>query len=62
MPSINVSLKDGASADKLEEAKKHISEQGGKVTHEFKLVKGFTADMPEDKVSTLQSNEVSTDR
>ena len=57
-------------------AKKHVTDQGGKITNEFKLVKGFTydlpnssgissrsdltfssADMPPDKVSTLQSNE-----
>ncbi|KAK5175557.1 uncharacterized protein LTR77_000696 [Saxophila tyrrhenica] len=57
MPSINVSLKEGAGADKLEEAKKNVTDQGGKITHEFKLVKGFTADIPDDKVSTLQSNE-----
>lgn len=42
MPSINVSLKDGASKDQLEAAKKQVTDQGGKITHEFKLVKGFT--------------------
>ncbi|RMX79631.1 hypothetical protein D0869_08161 [Hortaea werneckii] len=42
MPTINVSLKEGASADQLDAAKKQCSDQGGKIVHEFKLVKGFT--------------------
>lgn len=57
MPSINVSLKEGAGADQLDAAKKQVTDQGGKITHEFKLIKGFTADMPDDKVSTMQSND-----
>ncbi|KAM0709217.1 hypothetical protein Q7P35_003254 [Cladosporium inversicolor] len=57
MPQINVSLKDGASADQLEAAKKQVTDQGGKIEHEFKLVKGFSASFPEDKVHTLSSNE-----
>ncbi|KAK3628567.1 hypothetical protein LTR56_018510 [Elasticomyces elasticus] len=74
MPSINVSLKDGASAEQLDayvkylpgrthgltnsySAKKQVTEQGGKIINEFKLIKGFTAEFPEDKVHTLQSNE-----
>ncbi|KAK3651116.1 hypothetical protein LTR56_005880 [Elasticomyces elasticus] len=66
MPSINVSLKDGASAEQLDAcvkypralvAKKQVTEQGGKIINEFKLIKGFTAEFPEDKVHTLQSNE-----
>ncbi|KAK6441803.1 hypothetical protein LTR95_001969 [Oleoguttula sp. CCFEE 5521] len=42
MPQINISLKEGASPDQLESAKKQVTEQGGKIEHEFKLVKGFT--------------------
>ncbi|GAB7354628.1 hypothetical protein MBLNU459_g5064t1 [Dothideomycetes sp. NU459] len=57
MPSINVSLKDGASASELENAKKQVTDQGGKITTEFKLIKGFTAEFPADKVHTLESNE-----
>ncbi|RMY62144.1 hypothetical protein D0863_11056 [Hortaea werneckii] len=52
-----VSLKEGASADQLDAAKKQCSDQGGKIVHEFKLVKGFTAEFPADKVHTLSSNE-----
>lgn len=36
-----VSLKDGASNDQLDAAKKQVTEQGGSITKEFKLVKGF---------------------
>ncbi|KAL1305432.1 hypothetical protein AAFC00_002316 [Neodothiora populina] len=57
MPSINVSLKDGADSAQLEQAKKQVTEQGGKITTEFKLIKGFTAEFPEDKVHTLESND-----
>ncbi|KAM0724199.1 hypothetical protein Q7P37_000081 [Cladosporium fusiforme] len=57
MPQINVSLKEGASAEQLDAAKKQCTDQGGKIEHEFKLVKGFTASFPEDKVHTLSSNE-----
>jgi len=57
MPAINVSLKSGADASQLEEAKKQVTDQGGKIVNEFKLVKGFTAEFPADKVHTLQSND-----
>ncbi|EMC96626.1 hypothetical protein BAUCODRAFT_34001 [Baudoinia panamericana UAMH 10762] len=57
MPTINVSLKDGAAADQLDAAKKQVTDQGGKIVNEFKLIKGFTAEFPEDKVHTLSSNE-----
>ncbi|KAG9535429.1 hypothetical protein KCU79_g21687, partial [Aureobasidium melanogenum] len=57
MPSINVSLKDGADASQLDAAKKQVTEQGGKITTEFKLIKGFTAEFPEDKAHTLSSND-----
>ncbi|KAF1823312.1 uncharacterized protein K489DRAFT_355243 [Dissoconium aciculare CBS 342.82] len=55
--TINVSLQDGADASKLEAAKKTVTDQGGKIIKEFKLVKGFTAELPDDKVSALSSDE-----
>jgi len=54
---INVTLKSDADASKLEDAKKKITEAGGKILHEFKLVKGFTAQVPDDHVSTLSADE-----
>ncbi|KAF2760543.1 hypothetical protein EJ05DRAFT_498504 [Pseudovirgaria hyperparasitica] len=57
MPVINVSLKEGHSKEKLEAAKQSITDQGGKITKEFKLIDGFTAEIPDDKLSTLESHE-----
>ncbi|PNS21065.1 hypothetical protein CAC42_3402 [Sphaceloma murrayae] len=57
MPAINVSLKDGASTTELDKAKKQVTDQGGKIVNEFKLIKGFTAEFPADKVHTLKTNE-----
>lgn len=37
-----VSLKDGAPSSELDKAKKQVEEQGGKVTKELKLIKGFS--------------------
>ncbi|KAF2154369.1 hypothetical protein K461DRAFT_320507 [Myriangium duriaei CBS 260.36] len=56
MAKINVSLKDGADKQELEKAKKQVTDQGGKIINEFKLIQGFTAEFPEDKVHTLESN------
>ncbi|KAF4302607.1 Proteinase inhibitor propeptide [Botryosphaeria dothidea] len=57
MPAINVTLKEGASADELEKAKKSVADQGGKVTHEFKLIKGFTYDYPTLLLQTASSSD-----
>ncbi|PVH99737.1 hypothetical protein DM02DRAFT_672470 [Periconia macrospinosa] len=57
MPAINVTLKSGASKEELDKAKSHVQEQGGKITNEFTLIKGFTAEFPEDKVHTLSTND-----
>ncbi|KAF1952342.1 hypothetical protein CC80DRAFT_552474 [Byssothecium circinans] len=57
MPAINVTLNSGASKDELEKAKSQVQEQGGKITHEFTLISGFTAEFPEDKVHSLATND-----
>lgn len=36
-----VSLKDGADVAQLEKAKKDVTDNGGKIVKEFKLIKGF---------------------
>ena len=38
----NVTLKPDASPEELQNAKKEVESKGGKITHEFKLIKGFT--------------------
>jgi len=40
--TLQVSLKDGADASELDKAKKQVTDQGGKVTKELKLIKGFS--------------------
>ncbi|KAI5211620.1 hypothetical protein E4T42_08156 [Aureobasidium subglaciale] len=52
-----VPLMQQGCTDVHRSAKKQVTEQGGKITTEFKLIKGFTAEFPEDKVHTLSSNE-----
>lgn len=42
LTSSQVSLKDNAPADQLEAAKKQVTDQGGKITKTFTLIKGFT--------------------
>ncbi|KAF2870701.1 hypothetical protein BDV95DRAFT_574375 [Massariosphaeria phaeospora] len=57
MPAVNVTLKSGVSASELDNAKKQVTDQGGKITNEFTLIKGFTAEFPEDKVHSLATND-----
>lgn len=69
-----VTLKDSAPKEELDKAKQHVTDQGGKITNEFTLIKGFryaawrlhlpavaltyySAEIPDDVVSTLSSNE-----
>ncbi|KAF2837264.1 hypothetical protein M501DRAFT_938126, partial [Patellaria atrata CBS 101060] len=52
-----VSLKEGADVEQLEQAKKSVRDQGGEIVGEYKLIKAFTAEFPEDKVHTLSSND-----
>ena len=40
--SAQVTLKPEASPEDFEQAKKDVEAKGGKITHEFKLIKGFT--------------------
>ncbi|KAJ4364652.1 hypothetical protein N0V83_009249 [Neocucurbitaria cava] len=57
MPQYNVTLNKDASKDDLDKAKQHVKDQGGEIVSEFSLIKGFTAKIPDDAVSTLQSND-----
>jgi hypothetical protein len=92
---LKITLKKDAPKEELEAAKKHVTDQGGKIVNEFTLIKGFTyvqpyqtlppnravypqphwhsllpvivqiecmlthrsAEIPDDAVSTLESNE-----
>ncbi|KAI1113776.1 hypothetical protein F5Y14DRAFT_416534 [Nemania sp. NC0429] len=57
MPSYIVTLKDDATPEEVAEAKQHAKDQGGKITHEYNLIKGFAVEFPEGSVSTLESHK-----
>jgi hypothetical protein len=38
-------------------AKQHAIDQGGKIGHEYSLIKGFSVEFPQDSVQTLESHE-----
>ncbi|KAL0769408.1 hypothetical protein CaCOL14_008716 [Colletotrichum acutatum] len=57
MPTYIVTCKEDASADQVAAAKKHATDQGGKIGHEYSLIKGFSVEFPEDQISTLESHE-----
>lgn len=70
-----ITLAKDANKEDLEKAKQQVKDQGGKIVHEFTLIKGFTyifalspvacsdantkgsAEIPDDCVSTLESND-----
>ncbi|WEW57264.1 hypothetical protein PRK78_002729 [Emydomyces testavorans] len=55
MVMFNVTLKPNASADELDKAKEEARKTGGTIRHEYKLIKGFTVEYPDDHVHVLQS-------
>ncbi|KAI9167235.1 putative peptidase inhibitor i9 protein [Paramyrothecium foliicola] len=57
MPSYIVTCKDDASPEQVEAAKQHAKDQGGKIGHEYTLIKGFSVTFNDDAISTLESHE-----
>ncbi|EER29157.1 uncharacterized protein CIMG_11467 [Coccidioides immitis RS] len=57
MVMFNVTLKPNASAEELEKAKEEAKKTGGTIRHEYKLIKGFTLEYPDDHVHFLQSSQ-----
>ncbi|KAK3324142.1 hypothetical protein B0T22DRAFT_478813 [Podospora appendiculata] len=57
MPSYIVTLKDSATPEQVEAAKQQARDQGGKIGHEYTLIKGFSVSYPEGSVQTLSENE-----
>ncbi|KAJ5190618.1 Proteinase inhibitor propeptide [Penicillium cinerascens] len=57
MPLYNITLKEGSSPEELEKAKDDVRAKGGIIKHEYSLIKGFTAEFPEDLAQTLDSTE-----
>ncbi|PHH55515.1 hypothetical protein CFIMG_001390RA [Ceratocystis fimbriata CBS 114723] len=56
MPSYLVTFKEDATKDQIDAAKKLVKDQGGEITDEFSLIKGFTVSYPEGTVQTLSKN------
>ncbi|MCJ1278482.1 hypothetical protein MMC21_006299 [Puttea exsequens] len=42
---------------RVSRAKATAKEQGGQINHEFKLIKGFTVEFPNDAVHTMKTDE-----
>ncbi|KAF4975952.1 hypothetical protein FZEAL_7332 [Fusarium zealandicum] len=57
MPAYIVTCKDDASDDQVKAAKKHATDQGGKITQEYSIIKGFAVEFDDDAVQTLESHE-----
>ncbi|KAK6957901.1 hypothetical protein K445DRAFT_313580 [Daldinia sp. EC12] len=57
MPTYIVTLKDTASPEEVAAAKKHAQDQGGKIGHEYSLIKAFSVTFPNDALTTLESHE-----
>ncbi|KAI6780443.1 putative peptidase inhibitor i9 protein [Emericellopsis cladophorae] len=56
MPSYIVTCKEDASPEQVEEVKKHTKEQGGKIGHEYSIIKGFSVTFDDDAVTTLENH------
>ncbi|KAI2607342.1 uncharacterized protein GGS25DRAFT_495438 [Hypoxylon fragiforme] len=57
MPTYIVTCKSDATPEQVAAAKKHAQDQGGKIGHEYNLIKGFSVTFPNDAISTLESSE-----
>ncbi|PLB55821.1 hypothetical protein P170DRAFT_506333 [Aspergillus steynii IBT 23096] len=57
MPVFNVTLKKDSPPEELQKAKEQVKKEGGSIKHEYTLIKGFTAEYPDDQVKTLETTE-----
>ncbi|KAK2874929.1 hypothetical protein FQN49_001930 [Arthroderma sp. PD_2] len=55
----NVTLKPGAPAEEIDKAKESAKKNGGTIRHEYKIIKGFTVEYPNDhnQDDILKSNQ-----
>ncbi|KAL5594372.1 hypothetical protein BROUX41_001307 [Berkeleyomyces rouxiae] len=56
MPSYMVTLKKGSTDEEVTAAKELAQKQGGEITDEFTLIKGFAVSYPEGTVQTLENH------
>ncbi|KAI0532603.1 hypothetical protein GGR58DRAFT_489564 [Xylaria digitata] len=57
MPTYIITCKSDATPEQVAAAKQHAKDQGGKITHEYNIIKGFAVEFPADKITTLESHE-----
>ncbi|KAJ2975682.1 hypothetical protein NQ176_g5387 [Zarea fungicola] len=57
MPSYIVTLKDEATPEQVKATKDQVIKQGGKIIHEYDIIKGFSVSYPDDAITTLESHE-----
>ncbi|KFA49569.1 hypothetical protein S40293_02858 [Stachybotrys chartarum IBT 40293] len=56
MPTYIISCADDATDEHVAEVKQLARDQGGKIEHEYNLIKGFSVSFKEDAVSTLDAH------
>ncbi|KAK6831557.1 hypothetical protein RU639_002816 [Aspergillus parasiticus] len=56
MPSYIVTCKEDATDEQVQETKRHVIDQGGKIGHEYKIIKGFSVTFDDDAIVTLESH------
>ncbi|KEZ41041.1 hypothetical protein SAPIO_CDS7079 [Scedosporium apiospermum] len=57
MPTYIVTCKPDATPAQVQQAKDDAVAQGGKIGHEYNLIKGFSVDFPDNAVSAFQKHE-----
>ncbi|PUU72359.1 hypothetical protein B9Z19DRAFT_1137872 [Tuber borchii] len=56
MPSYIITVKPSASDSELAQIKQDILNQGGKITSEYTILRGFACDLPEKHYSTYATH------
>ncbi|KAI0394347.1 hypothetical protein F5Y17DRAFT_457985 [Xylariaceae sp. FL0594] len=51
-----VTLKDDATDEQVAQTKQQVKDQGGKITKEYTIIKGFAVEYPDDSVVTLEEH------
>ncbi|KAK0388669.1 hypothetical protein NLU13_4912 [Sarocladium strictum] len=57
MPTYIITCKEDATDEQVAAVKQHAKDQGGKIEHEYNIIKGFSVAFDDDKVTTLEQHE-----
>ncbi|CEJ80315.1 hypothetical protein VHEMI00505 [[Torrubiella] hemipterigena] len=57
MPSYIIACNDDASDDQVKAVKQKVIDQGGKIGHEYTIIKGFSAEFDDNHVQTFEAHE-----